>query len=98
MDNFLVHILVVDDDEGIVKQYLNENKYLVTTADSAEDAKKVDVIKFDFNSRYNDAWENGLEFIEEQNKLDTPIILLAKGQINRVEGLEIGADDYLPNL
>ena len=43
MDNFLAHILVVDDDEGIrslVKQYLNENKYLVTTADSAEDAKK----------------------------------------------------------
>jgi two-component system phosphate regulon response regulator OmpR len=43
MDNFLAHILVVDDDEGIrslVKQYLNENKYLVTTADSAEDAKE----------------------------------------------------------
>ena len=43
MDNFLAHILVVDDDEGIrslVKKYLNENKYLITTADSAEDALK----------------------------------------------------------
>ena len=43
MDNFIAHILVVDDDEGIrslVKKYLNENQFLVTTADSAEDAKK----------------------------------------------------------
>ena len=35
MDNFIAHILVVDDDEGIrtlVKKYLNENNYLVTTA------------------------------------------------------------------
>ena len=104
MDNFLAHILVVDDDEGIrslVKQYLNENKYLVTTADSAEDAKeKVDVIKFDLIILdIMMPGKNGLEFIEEQkHKLDTPIILLtAKGQTNeRVEGLEIGADDYLP--
>ena len=43
MDEFLAHILVVDDDEGIrslVKKYLNENKFLVTTADNAEDASK----------------------------------------------------------
>ena len=48
MNNFLAHILVVDDDEGIrllVKRYLNENNYLITTADSAEDAsEKVKVI------------------------------------------------------
>ena len=51
MDNFIAHILVVDDDEGIrslVKKYLNENKFLVTTAKSAEDAAmKVEVINFD---------------------------------------------------
>ena len=38
MNNFLAHILVVDDDDGIrklVKQFLNENNYLVTTAHSA---------------------------------------------------------------
>ena len=43
MDKFIAHILVVDDDDGIrslVKQYLNENKFLVTTADSAEDASE----------------------------------------------------------
>ena len=41
MDEFTAHILVVDDDDGIrslVKKYLIENKYLVTTAKSAEDA------------------------------------------------------------
>ena len=51
MDNFVAHILVVDDDEGIrtlVKKYLNENNYLVTTAISAEDAfEKIQIIKFD---------------------------------------------------
>ena len=49
MDNFLAHILVVDDDEGIrslVKKYLDENKYLVTTAENAEDAsEKIRIIK-----------------------------------------------------
>ena len=51
MKKFKAHILVVDDDDGIrdlVKQYLNENNYLATTAFSAEDAKKkLDTIKFD---------------------------------------------------
>ena len=50
MNDFLAHVLVVDDDEGIrslVKKYLNENKYLVTTAENAEDAlEKVKIIKF----------------------------------------------------
>ena len=103
MDNFLAHILVVDDDEGIrslVKKYLSENKYIVNTAESAEDAsKKIKIIKFDLIILdIMMPGKNGLEFIQEnKKKLDTPIILLtAKGQANeRVEGLEIGADDYL---
>ena len=104
MNNFLAHILVVDDDEGIrslVKKYLNENKYLITSADSAEDAfEKVKIIKFDLIVLdIMMPGKSGLEFIEEnKDNLDTPVILLtAKGQANeRVEGLEIGADDYLP--
>ena len=43
MINYLAHILVVDDDDGIrklVKQFLNQNNYLVTTAKDAEDAEK----------------------------------------------------------
>ena len=103
MDNFIAHILVVDDDDGIrslVKKYLNENNYLVTTANSAEDAtKKVKIIQFDLIILdIMMPGKSGLEFIQEnQKKLETPIILLtAKGETSeRVEGLEIGADDYL---
>ena len=104
MDDFLAHILVVDDDEGIrllVKKYLNENKYLITTADSSEDAiEKVKIIKFDLIILdIMMPGKSGIEFIQEKKKdLETPVILLtAKGQASeRVEGLETGADDYLP--
>ena len=104
MDNFIAHILVVDDDDGIrslVKKYLNENKFLVTTANNAEDAiEKLKIIKFDLIILdIMMPGRNGLEFIQEYKiKLDTPIILLtAKGEAReRIEGLEIGADDYLP--
>ena len=104
MDNFIAHVLVVDDDEGIrslVKKYLNENNYLVNTAISAEDAsKKINIIKYDLIILdIMMPGKSGLEFIQEnRKKLDTPIILLtAKGEANeRVEGLQIGADDYLP--
>ena len=104
MDKFKAHILVVDDDEGIrtlVKKYLNENNFLVTTAENAEDAsEKIKIIKFDLIILdIMMPGKSGLEFIQEhKKKLDTPIILLtAKGESDeRVEGLEIGADDYLP--
>ena len=104
MNDFLAHILVVDDDEGIrslIKQYLNENNFLVTTSDSAENAEeKISIIKFDLIVLdIMMTGKSGLDFIKQnKSKIDTPIILLtAKGEAeNRVEGLEIGADDYLP--
>ena len=104
MDNFLAHILVVDDDDGIrslVKKYLLENNYLITTAQNAEDAaKKVKIIKFDLIILdIMMPGQSGLDFIKEfKKKIDTPIILLtAKGEAKeRIEGLEYGADDYLP--
>ena len=104
MNNFIAHILVVDDDSEIrslVKKYLFENKFLVTTADSAEDASgKIKIIKFDMIILdVMMPGKSGLEFIQENKGIvDTPIILLtAKGETSdRVEGLEIGADDYLP--
>ena len=103
MNKFKAHILVVDDDDGIrnlVKQYLNENNFLVTTAISAEDAvQKINLIKFDLIVLdIMMPGKNGLEFtIENKQKINTPIILLtAKGEASeRVEGLEVGADDYL---
>ena len=101
MNNFIAHILVVDDDDGIrslVKQYLNENNFIVTTANNAENAaQKILIIKFDLIVLdVMMPGKNGLEFIKEnKKKIDTPIILLtAKEEANeRVEGLEIGADD-----
>ncbi|MDC1191916.1 response regulator transcription factor [Candidatus Pelagibacter ubique] len=104
MNDFVAHILVVDDDEGIrslIKQYLNENNFLVTTSHSAENAEeKISIIKFDLIILdIMMTGKSGLDFIKQnKSKIDTPIILLtAKGEAeNRVEGLEIGADDYLP--
>jgi len=103
MEKYKAHILVVDDDDGIrelVKQFLNKNNYLVTTAQNSEDAlDKVKIIKFDLIILdIMMPGKSGLEFTNEnKQKLDTPIILLtAKGEASdRVEGLEIGADDYL---
>ena len=104
MDNFIAHILVVDDDDGIrslVKKYLVENNYLVTTAKNAEDAtKKIEIIKFDLIILdIMMPGKSGLDFIQDNHKrLETPIILLtAKGEAEeRIKGLETGADDYLP--
>ena len=104
MNNFIAHILVVDDDDGIrslVKQYLNENNFLVTTANSAENAEeKIMIIEFDLIVLdVMMTGKSGLEFIKDnKSKINTPIILLtAKGEAkDRVGGLEIGADDYLP--
>ena len=104
MNKFIGHILVVDDDDGIrnlVKQYLNENNFLITTANNAEDAKeKISIIKFDLIVLdIMMPGKTGLEFtLENKNKINTPIILLtAKGEATeRIEGLETGADDYLP--
>ena len=104
MNKFIGHILVVDDDDGIrnlVKQYLTENNFLITTANNAEDAKeKISIIKFDLIVLdIMMPGKTGLEFtLENKNKINTPIILLtAKGEpTERIAGLETGADDYLP--
>ena len=103
MDKYLAHILVVDDDDRIrelVKQYLSENKYLVTTAKDAFDAKnKIEIIKFDLIVLdIMMPKKSGLELtFEIKKEIDLPIILLtAKGETSeRVAGLEFGADDYL---
>ena len=103
MDKFLAHILIVDDDDRIrilVKQYLQDNNYLVTTAKDAFDAKnKIDLINFDLIILdIMMPKKSGLQLTDELKKENkVPIILLtAKGEIDeRVEGLERGADDYL---
>jgi len=103
MNKNIFHILVVDDDDRIrelVKQYLEENNFLVTTAIDAFDAKKkLDIIKFDILILdIMMPGESGLSLTKEIKKNNkTPVILLtAKGEASdRIQGLELGADDYL---
>lgn len=103
MNNNAFHILLVDDDNRIrelVKQYLEENNFIVTTAIDAFDAKKkLDIIKFDILILdIMMPGKSGLSLTEEIKKTNpTPVILLtAKGEAeDRIKGLEIGADDYL---
>jgi len=103
MNNKLFHILAVDDDDRIrelVKEYLIENNFLVTTAKDATDAKKkLEIVKFDILILdIMMPGEDGLSLTKEIKKNNPiPIILLtAKGETSdRIEGLELGADDYL---
>ena len=103
MKNFKAHILIVDDDDRIrdlVKEYLNQNNYLVSTAKDSNDAfEKTKVIKFDLIVLdIMMPGKTGLEFTQDyKKKINTPILLLtAKGEPSeRIEGLEVGADDYL---
>ena len=103
MKNFKAHILIVDDDDRIrdlVKEYLKQNNYLVSTAKDSNDAfEKTKVIKFDLIVLdIMMPGKTGLEFTQDnKKKINTPILLLtAKGEpAERIEGLEVGADDYL---
>ena len=103
MENNKLHILIVDDDDRIrdlLKDYLINNNYIISTAGNAEEAKeKLKYIKFDI--LILDVMmpgQSGYELTEEIKKtIQVPIILLtAKGEVeNRIKGLELGADDYI---
>ena len=103
MENNKLHILIVDDDDRIrdlLKDYLINNNYIISTAENAEEAKeKLKYIKFDI--LILDVMmpgQSGYELTEEIKKtIQVPIILLtAKGEVeNRIKGLELGADDYI---
>ena len=103
MNKNLFHIMVVDDDDRIrdlVKQYLEENNFLVTTAKNADEAKeKLELIKFDILVLdIMMPGQSGLSLTKQikKNNLIPIILLTAKGETqDRIEGLEVGADDYL---
>lgn len=99
------HILVIDDDERIrtlVSKYLWKHDFIALEADDAEKAKEilksfyVDLIVCDVMMPGQSGFEFVKDLREKNNK--TPVILLtALGEVeNRIEGLETGADDYLP--
>lgn len=103
MENKKNHILIVDDDNRIrdlLRDYLSENNYVVSTAENANQAKerlnflKFDIIILDVMM----PGQNGYELTKEiKRQMKVPIILLtAKGEVeNRIKGLELGADDYI---
>jgi two-component system phosphate regulon response regulator OmpR len=103
MDKSKIHILVVDDDDRIrdlIKQYLEDNNYMVSTAIDSPSAK-IKLFQFNFDIIILDVMmpgQNGFDLTREvKKKKNIPIILLtAKGEVeNRIKGLELGADDYL---
>ncbi len=103
MENNKFHILIVDDDNRIrdlLKDYLSDNNYIVSTAENANQAKeRLEFLKFDIIILdVMMPGQNGYEFTKEiKKKIKVPIILLtAKGEVeNRIKGLELGADDYI---
>ena len=103
MENNMNHILIVDDDDRIrdlLKDYLSENNYIVSTAENANQAKeRLEYLKFDIIILdVMMPGQSGYELTKEIKKqINVPIILLtAKGEVeNRIKGLELGADDYI---
>jgi len=103
MDKNKIHILVVDDDDRIrslIKEYLTDNNYIVSTAIDSPSAKiKIDQFRFDIIVLdVMMPGQSGFDLTKEiKKKINIPIILLtAKGEVeNRIKGLELGADDYL---
>lgn len=98
------HVLIVDDDEDIrqlISEYLTKNQYKTSTLPSGEHlfetlkSQPIDIIVLDLMMPGTD----GLELCKQVRANSTlPIIMLtAKGdETDRIIGLELGADDYLP--
>ena len=98
------HILAVDDDDrlrDLLKRYLTREGHDVTTAKDAASARKL-MSTMSFDLVILDVMmpgEDGLSLLKSvrEKKSDTPVILLTARSLpaERIEGLKIGADDYL---
>lgn len=100
----VAHLLIVDDDErirGLLQKFLIRNGFWVTAARDAAHARRLleglefDLIVLDVMM----PGEDGISLTRSlRQEISTPILLLtAKGETSdRIEGLEAGADDYLP--
>lgn len=98
------HILIIDDDDRIrylLQQYLIKNDFIVSCASNTREAKKI-MEKYIFDLMIVDYMmpnESGIEFltrIRKEKNITPAIILTALGEVeDRIEGLSVGADDYL---
>lgn len=98
------HILVIDDDtrlRNLLGKFLDENGFFVSLAENTSEARKL-MREFLFDLLIVDVMmpeENGIDFTKSfRSDSKIPIIILtARGEItDRITGLEVGADDYLP--
>lgn len=101
--DYIPHILVIDDDlrlRNLLAKYLKENGFMTSSVESSEDADKLlhfmhfDLLVLDIML----PGQSGLEFISSFRKWsDTPVLLLTAKEDpeDRIQGLELGADDYL---
>lgn len=103
-DNDAFHVLVVDDDvrlRSLLQRFLRESGYFVSAAADADEARAL-LSEYRFDLLIVDIMmprENGLQFLEKLRvESNVPVILLtAMGETaDRITGLELGADDYLP--
>lgn len=97
------HIVAVDDDESVrslIEDYLTEQGFIVTAVQNgvemhaAMSAKKVDLVLLDVKLPDEDGFSLAREI---RSKSRVPIIMLTgqNHEVDRVLGLELGADDYL---
>jgi two-component system, OmpR family, phosphate regulon response regulator OmpR len=98
------HLLVVDDDTRIrtlLMQFLNENGFRVTSAGNAQEARRK-LAGLEFDLIILDVMmpgETGVELTRAlREEKDVPILMLTalSETDSRIDGLEAGADDYLP--
>ena len=98
------HVLVVDDDRRLrelLARFLTQNGYRVTTAASAAEAraKRENLV---FDALVLDVMmpgENGFDYarrIRAESRVPILMLTARSDSADRVRGLEIGADDYLP--
>lgn len=102
-ENQDVTILVVDDEERIrrlLKMYLERENYQIDEAENGDEALEK-ALCADYDLIILDIMMPGIDGIEVckqlREKKATPVIMLtAKGEeVNRVQGFEVGADDYI---
>lgn len=95
------HILVVDDDDrlrSLLKKYLSEQGFMVTTASSTFDAEHLQKL-FLFDLIVLDEMmpkQSGTQWMSRNNSTIPVLMLSALGEANdRIKGLEVGAEDYI---
>lgn len=99
------HILIIDDDiklTDLIKKYLENHQYKVSVSNLPQDGfeffqknKHIDLIILDITMPEMD----GFQLLRKFREFSTvPVIMLtARGEVSdRVIGLELGADDYMP--